>query len=142
MSVVVAHVDRLLRSDRPDPETWDWLQAGFRRHVETGEPLTVTLCITESCRHGLPTEIRRLAWRRHITEAVRLLDLPGVSTASIAKMLESEFSRLHGVKRRPIYQVSGHVWDALQAHPTGGMGSKNLHIVVTEIRSQLAACSN
>ncbi len=141
MSGVVAHVDKLLGSDGPDPEIWQWLKDGFRRHVETGESLTAALGIVDECHHGLPTEIRRLAWRRHLAKAVRILACPGVSTASIAKILEGEFSRLHGVKRRPVEPVSAHVWDALQAHPTGGMGFKNLYIVVTDIRAQLVARS-
>lgn len=115
---VLASVESIISDPQPSPAALRWMREGFKRHLETGQPLTKSLGIDQACPQGLWYAHRNRKFAEHIARAVSVLEPTG-SVHSTAKLIGQELARLSR-RRRPQPAASEFercLLDALQAHP-------------------------
>ena len=128
----VLAVDGLL-SGQPTPGDISVLRDTFQRYC-ADDTASLNAVINGSCPKGLRNSLKELRWRRHITEAVSLIDHPGATTHSLAVTLARELSRLQRTHRPATDPLGQALQAALLAHPNGGTSIAALWPIVDEAR--------
>lgn len=130
---VLCNVESLLADPVPSPAALRWMREGFRRHLQTGEPLTKSLGIDKACPQGLWFAHRNRKFAEHIHRAVAEL-APAGTVHSVAVLIGKELARLSH-RRRPQPAQSAFeqaLLDALAVHPQAPTATSTLWPIVNE----------
>ena len=130
---VLAAVESILTDPQPSPAALRWLRQGFGRHLETAEPLSVSLGIARTCPQGLPFAIRNQRFAACIHRAVAALEPTG-SVHSTATLIGRELARLSRRRRsQPATSAfEAALLDALEVHPNAPTATSTLWPIVRD----------
>ena len=133
-SPLVSAVDGLL-SGSPTPGDISVLRDTFQRYC-ADDGASLNAVINGQCSKGLRNSLKEYRWRRHIAEAVALLDHQGATTHSIAVTLSKELARLQRAHRPATDPLGQALQAALAAHPNGGTSVSSLWPIIDQARQE------
>ena len=129
---LVSAVDRIT-SGNYSPGDVDVISDIFRRYI-SDDSSSLNGLLNAPCHKGMRVAIRELRWRRHIAEAVSLIDHQGATTHSLAVTLSRELSRLQRSQRPATDPIGQALQAALQANPNGGTSVSSLWPIIDQAR--------
>lgn len=132
-STLVYAVDRITTGNY-SPGDVDVISDIFSRYLND-ESTSLNGLLNAPCHKGMRVAIREHRWRRHISEAVSLIDHPGATTHSLAVTLSRELSRLQRSHRPPTDPLGQALQAALSAHPHAGTSTNALWAIIHQARA-------
>ena len=130
----VVAVDGLL-SGQPTPGDISVLRDTFQRYC-ANDAASLNAVINGQCSKGLRNSLKEYRWRRHISEAVSLIDHQGATTHSLAVTLSRELSRLQRTHRPATDPLGQALQAALNAHPNAGTSTNALWAIIHQARAE------